>query len=352
MGQVIIHAGFHKTATTSIQKTFAKNRKQLEKLGFYYPLFYLDDRLIDNHSMPFSSLFMSNPEQYHMNARWKVDANEANQQYEQQLNDILQKKLNKILISGEGISHLTESEISRMIEKIYSYGHSIRLIIFVRSPFSYLTSFMQQQIKGGISIEKANYSSTKSKIEKFISIFPETEFYSFQESCKHNHGPIGYFLNLIGVKNYSEIEFVHSNSNRSISNQSARLISYINEKQPFFINKKVNPFRYQGDIWSLYQYQGNKFKLTNNETKRFRTVLDKDNEYLSEELGVEFCDQKPYVTLGESYKNYWSQEELEKLKIAICEIDGNSVLKEIMREYFKNIVRLNQRTISYLGLTN
>ena len=122
MGQVIIHAGFHKTATTSIQKTFAENCKQLEKLGFYYPLFYLDDRLIDNHSMPFSSLFMSNPEQYHMNARWKVDANEANQQYKQQLNGILHKKLNKILISGEDISMLTRSELSRMIEKIYSYA--------------------------------------------------------------------------------------------------------------------------------------------------------------------------------------------------------------------------------------
>ena len=350
MGQVIIHAGFHKTATTSIQKTCAQNRKQLEKLGFYYPLFYLDDRLIDNHSIPFYSMFTSNPDRYHTNIRWKVDASEANKKYEQQLNDILQKKLNKILISGEDISVMTEAELSNMKEKIYSYGYSIRLIILVRSPFSSLNSFIQQQIKGGRSIEKAQCQYTKDRIEKIISIFPKAEFYSFQESYQHKHGTIGYFLNLIGVNNYSEIEFIHSNT--SVSNQSARLISYINKKQPFFIKHKINPCRYQGDTWIFHQIQGNKFKLTSNEIERFRNILDEDNEYLLEKFSLDFCDSNPYLTLEENHKNYWSQEQLEQIKIAISKIDDNSAFKEIMREYFKNIVRLNQRTISYLGLTN
>ena len=350
MGQVIIHAGFHKTATTSIQKTCAKNRKQLEKLGFYYPLFYLDDKLIDNHSAPFYSMFTSHPDRYHTNIRWKVDVNKANKKYEEQLDDILQEKLNKILISGEDISMLTRLELSSMKEKFHSYGYSIRLIILVRSPFSSLNSFIQQQIKGGRPIEKAQCQYTKDRIEKIISIFPEAEFYSFQDSYQHKDGTIGYFLNLIGVDNYSKIEFI--NSNTSVSNQSARLISYINEKQPFFINQKINPFRYQGDTWIFHQIKGTKFKLTSNEIEKFRNFLDEDNEYLLEKLGLDFCDSKPYLTLDENHKNYWSREQLEQLKTAISKIDDNLVVKEIIRDYFKNIVRLNQQTISYLGLTN
>lgn len=350
MGQVIIHAGFHKTATTSIQKTCAKNRKQLEKLGFYYPLFYLNETLFDNHSALFYSMFTSNPERYHVNVNWKVDVNEANKKYEQQLNELLQKKLNKIVISGEDISVLTKSELSRMKEKIYSYGYSIRLIILVRSPFSSLNSFIQQQIKSGRSIEKANCQSTKNRIENIISVFPEAEFYSFQKSCKHNYGPIGYFLNLIGVNNYSEIDFFDSNT--SISNQSARLISYINERHPLWINEKVNSLVSHNQISLFNKIKGSKFKLTSNEIEKFRHILDKDNEYLSEKFSIDFCDPKPYLTLEENQKNYWSREQLEQLKIAIYKIDHNLVVKEIIRDYFKNIVKLNQQTISYLGLTS
>lgn len=350
MRQVIIHAGFPKTATTSIQITCAKNQSKLEELGLHYPRFLLNNRPIYNHSIPFISMFTANPELYHINIRKKVNVDEANKKYEQQLNEILQKKLKKIVISGEGISDLTKSEISKMREKISSYGYGIRVIIFVRSPFSLYNSSLQQQIKSGRSIEIYKPPRIKNKIEKIISVFPEAEFHSFRDVCKHNHGPVGYFLSLIGVKNFSEIEFIYSNE--SLSNQAARLISYINEKQPFWIKKTINPLRSQGDTNIFKEIKGDKFKLTSNELEKFKHTLDRTNEYLLEKFGAEFCDSKPYLPLEEENHNHWSEEQLEQLKVAVSRIDNSGVLKGITYDYFKNIIKLDEEKLFHLGLAS
>ena len=340
MNQVIIHAGFHKTATTSIQKTCARNQDKLEKLGFNYPLFYLNNRVIDNHSIPLYTLFASHPDNYHINIRWAVDISEANQQYEQQLNDILEKKCQKIILSGEDISHFTELEFSRMLNKIYSYGYDVRVIVFVRSPFSYLSSSIQEEVKTGLPIEKVNYRHTINEIQKISSVFPEAEFFSFQEACKHSHGPIGYFLNLINIDDFSDLEFCDSNI--SMSNQAIRLISYINQEQPLIIENQINPFRCNGDIKHFYRIKGEKFRLNHHELEKFQNEIDKENEFLAEKYGVSFCDQKPYLL---SENNDWSEQQLEQLKIVISKID-NQNLTMIAYDYFKNKIHLDKQKVS------
>ena len=343
MKQIIIHAGFHKTATSSIQKTCAKNKDKLQELGFYYPLFNLDRRVIPNHSIPFYSLFSSNPDKYHVNVRWGAKTSEVNKKYEEQLNHILEQKYNKILISGEDISILSQLELNKIRKKIQSHAYDIRVIIFVRRPLSSVNSVIQQRIKDGSSIETeyGNYKTRINKIQKIKSVFPEAEFFSFRESCNHKYGPVGYFLEIIGVSKFSHLEFIKNN--QSASDQAIRLISFINKEQPLFINGKISSVRKSGDTNKLLQIKGDKFQLNKNELTKFKNKISEENEFFLNKFGISFCDlQQDFVP--DRTKNNWSSTQLKQLKIAISKIDEN--LKIIAYDYFKNIICLDKKQIS------
>ncbi|MEM9273578.1 MAG: hypothetical protein AAGA80_11530 [Cyanobacteria bacterium P01_F01_bin.143] len=348
MKQVIIHAGFPKTATSSIQKTCANNRDELEKLGLYYPLFKLDNKVIINHSFPFGSLFTSKPEEYHGNIRMGVDVSATNKKYEEQLNHVLSQEYTKIVISGEGICGLSESELDQAITKMQSYGYKVRLIMFIRPPLSFINSAIQQKIKGGHCIERFNILSIMDVIGKIESVFPEAEFFSFTDACQHKHGPVGYFLEIIGVDDFSNLEFCRSND--SISAQVTRLISFINREQPFFIQgRKKNPFRRNTDTREFWKIEGDKFQANQNEMKRFESQINKDNQYLLSQFGASFCDNKTFAQI-KTQSNEWSDEQLKQLKQIIPKVDKN--IKLIAYDYFKNIICLDKHKLSHIFLKN
>ncbi|MEM9274414.1 MAG: tetratricopeptide repeat protein, partial [Cyanobacteria bacterium P01_F01_bin.143] len=329
-------------------KTCANNRDELEKLGLYYPLFELDDKVITNHSIPFVSLFKNRPEEYHANIRMEVDVSEINKKYEEQLNQILNQKYTKIVISGEGISSLSESELDKAITKIQSYGYGVRLVIFIRPPLSFINSAIQQKIKGGHYIESLNISSTIDVISKIESVFPETEFFSFTDACQHKYGPVGYFLQIIGVDDFSNLEF--SRSNDSISAQVTRLISFINQEQPFFTKDiKKNPFRRNADTRKFWRIEGDKFQANQNEMKKFESQINKDNQYLLSRFGASFCDNKTFAQI-KTQSNKWSDGQLKQLKQIISKVDEN--IKLIAYDYFKNIICLDKQELSHIFLEN
>ncbi len=353
MKQFIIHMGFHKTATTSIQTTCAINKEKLEELGFYYPLFNLDHRVITNHSIPFYSLFTSEPDKYHINVRWGVDPSEANKKYEEQLEHILKQEYEKILISGEDISKLLQTELEKMRTKIQSYGYDIRVIVVVRPPLSSINSSMQEMVKNGYSIENINFNNNKkesqnkkessiiTKIKTIESVFPQVEFSSFKDLCQHKYGPVGNFFEIIGVADYSGLEFFRANS--SMSEQATRLISFINKEQPLFLNEKINPFRKDRDTAPIHKLKGDKFQLDKNELQHFRDGVDYVNQYLLSKFDASFCDQKPYFPLYTREVN-WSDEQVKQLKDVISEVDEN--IKMIAYDYFKNIICLDQEKLA------
>ena len=350
MKQVIIHTGFHKTATTSIQKTCAKNQDKLAEQGFYYPLFNLDHRIITNHSIPFYSLFNSEPEQYHINVRWQVDPIEANKKYEAQLTQLLKQKHEKIIISGEDISKLSQLELENMSQKIQSYGYDIRVINVIRSPLSGINSIVQEMVKNGYSIEGLNLNNKEAKESKIItkiktieSVFPQAEFFSFSDLLQHKYGPVGHFLAIIGVTDFSNIEFFRAN--QSVSDQATRLISYINKEQPLFLNGKINSFRRDQDTAPIQILTGDKFQLKENELQQFRNGINQVNQYLLNKFNASFCDKKPYLSLNKP-ENNWSEEQVEQLKLIMSEVDEN--IKIIAYDYLKNIVCLEPEKLSYI----
>ncbi|ELS03707.1 hypothetical protein Xen7305DRAFT_00034310 [Xenococcus sp. PCC 7305] len=349
MKQIIIHAGFHKTATTSIQETCAINQDKLAEQGFYYPIFHLDNRVINNHSIPFYSLFTSKPEQYHMNMIWGVDSQEANSRYEEQLNQILEQNYEKIIISGEDISELSQAELEKIKTKIDLFGYSLRIITVIRSPFSAINSMIMETVKNGYCIEDLNLTSNTdksriiTKIETIEAVFPEAEFYSFRDSLKHKNGPVGFFLELIGVNDFSNLAFFKSN--KSISDQATRLISYINQEQPFFINEEINCLRRNQDTACLHKLQGNKFQLNEKELLKLKPGIRHVNQYLLSKFNASFCD-KNTGSLLEIQDDDWTDEQIEQLKNVMSQIDEN--LRLIAYDYFKNKICFNNEKLSYV----
>ena len=343
MRQVIIHAGFHKTATTSIQGTCFRNKEKLENMGIHYPFFSLKDRLITNHSLPFHSVFATHinntRRQKPLHALVNLENEAANEIYLKQMDTFLSQNYEKIIISGESISALDPGEFQELKKKIEHYDYQVRVIVFVRSPFSFMTSMVQERIKSDHYDESSNGKSLMEKIDNISSVFPDAEFYPFKQACSHEYGPVGFFLETVGVDNYRTFEFLRGND--SFSNEAVRLICYINEQCPTYVDKKINPLRTFDDIQIFHLIEGKKFQLNDRELDRFQATVNRENEYLLDKLGAEFCDR----IVNSEYKeeSQWSDEQIEQLKCAVSKVSDH--LKSIVYDYCANVISLDPEQI-------
>ena len=113
--EIILHAGLHKTGTTSIQQTLYDdfNNRILEKLDILYP-----KNWPANHSYPVYSAFCDKPEEYRGNilfssglSKEKID--EMNKTNLKNLEEEVQRRrCSKIVISGEDISFLKKENLN------------------------------------------------------------------------------------------------------------------------------------------------------------------------------------------------------------------------------------------------
>lgn len=149
MKEVIIHAGLHKTGSTSIQRTLFYNQQILKRNGYQFlNIETPDGKKLKNHSNVIINLFRDNPEDHYINKKFKWDADKVKQHYDRHLSNTL-KKLgkDKLLISGEGISSLNENGLERL--KDYFSDFNIRIIIFVRDPYEAMCSRLQEGLSKG-----------------------------------------------------------------------------------------------------------------------------------------------------------------------------------------------------------
>lgn len=280
--------GFHKTSSSSIQFTFQKNLDFLKKQNFIYPIFKsTKGHCINNHSIPFYSLFSENPEKYHVNIKWKIeDIKKLNDFYKQQIIDIKNKGKN-IIFSGEDISSLSELEMKNLNNFLIEHfeNYEIIPIVYVRSPYSFLCSNIQEIIKQGVYVDlNSTFYSQKNKIITIKKVFKNIKFYCFSECCKFNNGPVNFFLEIIGLKNIKIY-----NSNIGFKNKSIRDKNKKNKLEPIFINDKLNP-NYDKTIKKFENDE--KFFLTSNELTNIKDKLDNENLFFKENLGEEYCDKK------------------------------------------------------------
>ncbi len=288
MKQCILHVGFHKTATTSIQLTLANNSEVLREQGYIYPCFNRKGRKIINHSSPFYSVFCEHPERYHINIRVGDNENieEANQDYLNQIKNILNLDSN-IIISGEDISILSKKGLCKIRDLILQNGFNLKVFCSVRRPYSFTCSEIQERIKSGTGILSSIFVPSKTEnIKKLKQVFAdEIYFFNFENDCINSLGPVKSFIKRIGIDS-ANMDMI--SSNEGLGNISTRVLSHLNIHYPYIIDGKINP---QGRSIFTSSIDKNKFLLSEQEIESISKDLDIENKKMKNLLGIEFCDK-------------------------------------------------------------
>ncbi|RUP83086.1 hypothetical protein C7Y69_03270 [Alteromonas sp. KS69] len=278
MKKIVLHVGMHKTASSSIQSTLANNLDLLDSQGAHFPIFKLGKRNIDNHSIPLYSLFCETPDKYHINVRFSVDIPAQHALYKEQLDTMLAKK-DFIILSGEDVCILSESGLKSLKDYLTSFGHELEVHCVLRQPYSLLCSLIQQNIKGGLeSLNNIHIVAISSMVEKLMLVFGDVRFHAFSKLKSSSAGLVREFLSLANIDTSN---FRIINSNEGIGDQTTRLLNYVNQRVPVFVDGKLNSLRCGVHQFnSDFNCDNRKFYLTDSELSTVQKDLEDENKAL------------------------------------------------------------------------
>ncbi len=145
--KLIIHAGMHKTGSSSIQHTLAN----IKSPGFHYV-----DWNIPNHSTLFALLFHDPVESYPIFKAKNITRNELEKRRELRLkllrDELMNNNANVTVFSAEVISGERYADsVVRMKEFFLPFFDTIRIVAYIRPPIAYMHSAFQQRLKGPLS---------------------------------------------------------------------------------------------------------------------------------------------------------------------------------------------------------
>ncbi len=332
---VIIHTGFHKTGSSSLQHSLAHNRSLLKAHGYHYPDICLKGKRFYNCSVPLYGRYCGKPETFeHYWYTNELDADFANGEIDKLFECELWRE-DKLVFSDEFISGLAPTELACLRDDFKAHGYKVRVISFIREPFNLLVSSVQQRTRLWSiqrSLENSNIlSDYGKKIQKLIDLFQsDAEFYSFENACQHVAGPVGFFFDLIGiclpVREALQI-------NEGMSAQATRMLSFINNAAPMLVEERaINPLRKKFDYLPLSKIRGDRFRLTFDELEQVKSEVHYARAAIAEKLGDEFL---PPVDFSFCNSVDWGCQQLEYL----LKISGSLDLQLLLRvhDYLVNV---------------
>ena len=299
--QIILLAGLHKTATTSIQQTCAANAKLLDEAGYVYPVSELNGRWESNHTRIFNGLFRREPHKSGLQAQFIVNterppgALEAfRAHFEQAIGDA-----SRVIIAAEGVSLFDVDELRDMQQWFEQRDWQVRLVCHVRHLGAWTSSIVGQRVAGALRLPIATVveefrlhgSVVQRRIENLRTVFPDAEFFSHERAVEDPQGPVGFFLRNIGFTPPPDMRFARANEGRS--DCATRVLSIVNEKfGGFDASGQANPDVFEGPALQklLTQVGGQKFKLRHDEAQPLGSVLQAENDWLRQTLGQDFYD--------------------------------------------------------------
>lgn len=164
--QILLHIGMNKTGTSSIQATFSDyddGRTRYAQLG------------LQNHTGPFHLIFGDEE-------RWRQRLSsgakprrllQLRQDALGKLKDELALGRKTIIVSGEGIAYLRQSEIKRMRRFFHKHGYRTLVFAYIREPAGFSASVFQQRVKGRLdrfSIDRCQ-PAYRERFTKFLNVF-------------------------------------------------------------------------------------------------------------------------------------------------------------------------------------
>jgi len=291
----IVHVGFPKSGSSSIQKTFALNRRVLGQAGWCFARFTQFGRDGINHSTPLINLFAQHSKELRSNLKIGKARSEQVVKFRAELKRNLASDL-PLIFSGENISGMGVPALKAMKAAFDETGWDMRIIGFLRAPTEYAESLIQQLVKDGatdLGLGRPLERNLSHRVERLRQVFPEAEFYPFNDTRAHAGGPPGFLADLFEPGLSAKL--VEYRANERVSDNAIELLQHLNRALPVFLDiageAQVNPLRLHGDARPLFRLSGGRFYLRSGELAKIQGQIDAQNEWLERHLGASFCDQ-------------------------------------------------------------
>ncbi len=344
---LILHAGLHKTGTTSIQNTCSQNVDELAKAGYWYPLFLTSEMrgvnkqsALQNHSKLIAQMFADTRRKWGTNSVDETMPNTVKPRIREEFLSEYEKALQKnIIISAERCSILTSKELRDMKEWFSNQGFNIKVLVVVRKPLAWLNSQVSQLICGilgpRLTLDYIISDFVKARgimvprIKNLLSVFPEAELLSFEEIAQSNESLPECFFHKIGIPTTRMTMAEVANTGRS--NHSARINDEINRIFGHRLQNEEN-LKFFGTLHRRYplvfRLPGEKFNLTRSELEPLEEVIRGENTWLKEHLGEKFCDDNLTLTDAISPLDANSRVRLQRMAAR-----GGPRMQQVVQNY-------------------
>ena len=298
--KIYLHIGFHKTATSSIQQTLYSNKKKLMQNDIYY-----SSNQKAANAFTLFGLFCDDVKRYDYHKQRGHNQQQIEEFNSDNLIELLKEikycKQKTFLFSEEHLSTIVNldniKELKDFIRRLMPKA-DICLICCVRDPIKFYVSSFQQRVGGNlIIIPKNNEFNTsklnyfKYKISGYLNVFNRENIvvYKFEDACSDKNGPVGYFLkNILELsdRTIKKIKIIKANEGRSI--KALELISYCNEKIPYYVNGMKSDKREFADTHSFAKVRGNKLTIPVDVQKKIFESMYDDIIWLKNQFGVDY----------------------------------------------------------------
>jgi len=211
--------------------------------------------------------------------------------------EISSSEWNTLLLSAEGVSHLSAPELAKLREWGEKYSSEWIVLVCVRHPLDWSRSVVQQRLKGGETLqrlyEKPPTPKYRVRISRAISVFgrENVRVFDFDTAAKGEGGIVGAFAREAGLSDPSR-DFLASRAlryNESLSLEAARILDSLNRQRPIFVDNVRAP-RYAGPgrkLAYLRRITGRKFDVPDSVKEKIPPQNREDVAWLNETFGLD-----------------------------------------------------------------
>jgi len=320
--KLILHIGYSKCGSSTIQETLSGNYAQLLREDILFP------RVLSESPSWLRFFWESNLPVTYSEQRVRDKFTDFLNKLKKEVDDT---QASTIILSDEGLISLGSPDVRALKEFLADFfkGYEVEVVCIVREPISFFTSRCQQFISDryfddeaiesfieGRSIENGEVRSDchamnpefffSQNIGNYRECFNHVTVLKFETAVRDSGGLTHYFLKSIGVD--KKIKDVRLNESRS--NQAIEVISYINSKMPFNASSGLWKYRRYGDLRFFYDLKGPKYSLPEHLKWRLADKIESEVEWLSENYGIAYHGES--VLNNSSQKVVWDKTFYEE----------------------------------------
>lgn len=318
MNRVILHAGIHKTGSSSIQKSIYSpaNSELLTRAGIH-----VIRSLPANHSQFLVSGFGERPDRYHANARrglTRAEIEEISERTKRNIVDEVSRvKDQTIIFTGEDTCVLTESGLASVRSFLTGMSQDdvqLKIIVYSRHPAAYVESAVQQNVKrNNLDIDSALMRHLHISANRYLMLYKRlatvfgdnsVEFRSFEIACQSPGGIVNDFLCACGHRSI-ELNSIHENS--SLSANATRVLSHLN-------SRKVKISKKDFEICSALPGLS-KGLLTEAQLVEIERLSSRDREFLAQRYDIHYSSMSNVIP---DQSELGSDSDLLKSQLALA----------------------------------